>query len=116
MSFMVLLPFAIGFVTVFITERRRPQPPWIWFLLPWLPVLAGELATGAALWEGLICIVMFTPIALGASSIGGIVAAGIVRFVRSRRSGEASLVCVMCLPLLLSPFSLAFSCTRSCEA
>lgn len=104
LSFMFFLPFAMGFITIFIVERRRPQPMWIWFLLPWLPVAAGEAATAAALWEGLICIVMFAPIALGASSLGGAAAGAIVRFVRSRRPSEASLVCVMCLPLLLSPF------------
>jgi hypothetical protein len=80
----------------------------MWFLLPWLPVVAGELGAMAALWEGLICIVMFTPIALGASSVGGASAGAIVRFVRSRRSKEASLVCVVCLPLLLSPFESRF--------
>lgn len=108
LSFMFFLPFAMGFITIFIVERRRPQPIWIWFLLPWLPVAAGEAATAAALWEGLICIVMFTPIALGASSLGGAAAGAIVRFVRSRRSSEASLVCVMCLPLLLSSFEPRF--------
>lgn len=108
LSFMFFLPFAMGFITIFIAERRRPQPIWIWFLLPWLPVAAGEAATAAALWEGLICIVMFAPIALGASSMGGVAAGAIVRFVRSRRSSEASLVCVMCLPLLLSSFEPRF--------
>jgi hypothetical protein len=104
LSFMFFLPFAMGFITIFIVERRRPQPIWIWFLLPWLPVAAGEAATAAALWEGLICIVMFAPIALGASTLGGVAAGAIVRFVRSRRPSEASLVCVMFLPLLLGPF------------
>ena len=108
LSFMFFLPFAMGFITIFIAERRRSQPVWIWFLLPWLPVAAGEAATAAALWEGLICIVMFTPIALGASSLGGAAAGAIVRFIRSRRPSEATLVCVMCLPLLLSSFEPRF--------
>jgi len=108
LAFVVFLPFAMGFTSVFIVERRRAQPIWVWFLLPWLPVVAGELGAMAALWEGLICIVMFTPIALGASSVGGAAAGVIVRFVRSHRSKDASLVCVMCLPLLLSPFESRF--------
>src|ERR1700730_15608758 len=107
-AFVVFLPFAMGFTSVFIVERRRAQPIWVWFLLPWLPVVAGELGAMAALWGGVICIVMFTPIALGASSVGGAAAGVIVRFVRSHRSKEASLVCVMCLPLLLSPFESRF--------
>jgi len=108
LSFMVFLPFAMGFVSVFVAEWRRPQPVWVWFLLPWVPVIAGEVATAAALWEGLICIVMFLPIALGASSLGGAAAGAIARFVRSRRSKEASLACVMLLPLLLSPIEPQF--------
>jgi hypothetical protein len=102
LGFMFFLPFAIGFSTVFVIERRRAQRIWAWFLLPWIPVIAGELATVAALWEGLICVVMFTPIALAASSLGGAFAGVIVRYGPSRRSKDASLVCVMCLPLLIS--------------
>ncbi|SRR6266567_3469007 len=108
LSFVVFLPFAMGFISIFIAERRRAQPTWVWFLLPWLPVLAGEVTAAAALWEGLICIIMFTPIAMAASSVGGIAAGVIVRFVRSRRSKGASLACVMCLPLMLSPIEPRF--------
>src|SRR5437660_11576823 len=69
LGFMVFLPFAMGFVTIFVIERRRPQRIWVWFLFPWIPVAAAEAATAAALWEGAICIVMFAPIALGAASL-----------------------------------------------
>jgi len=108
LGFMLFLPIAIGFTTIFVSERRRAQPIWVWFLLPWLPVLAGELATLAFFLEGLICIVMFTPIALGASSMGGAAGGLIARYARSRRSRDASLVCVMCLPLLISSFEPSF--------
>ena len=101
-GFMLFLPFAIGFTTIFVIERRQAQPVWIWFLLPWIPVVAGELATLAFFIEGFICVVMFTPIALGASSVGGAAAGLIARLVRSRRSNNATLACVLCLPLLLS--------------
>jgi hypothetical protein len=102
LSFMVVLPFAIGFITIFVIEWRGAQPIWMWFLFPWLPLAAGELATVAAFWEGFICVVMFTPIAMGASSLGGSAAGLIARSVQSRRSRNTTLVSVMCLPLLIS--------------
>lgn len=105
---MLFLPFAMGFVTIFVIERRRTQPVWMWFLFPWVPVVAAEAAMMAAVWEGMICIVMFTPIALGASSLGGVAAGLIMRFRRSRRFRGATLACVMCLPLLLNSFESRF--------
>jgi hypothetical protein len=104
LGFMVFLPVAIGFVTILVVEWSRPQPVWMWFLLPWVPVAAGEVATMAAYWEGFICVVMFTPIALGASSLGGVAGGLIARYARSRRLRHTSLVSVMCLPLLISAF------------
>jgi len=108
LSFMLFLPLAMGFVTIFVIERRSAQPVWMWLLFPWVTIAAAEAAMMAALWEGMICIIMFTPIALIASSLGGLAAGLIVRYSRSRRSKQATLVCVMCFPLLLSPFEPKF--------
>jgi hypothetical protein len=108
LGFMFFLPFAIGFITIFVIERRRAQNVWVWFLLPWIPVIAGELASVAFFWEGWICVVMFTPIALVASTLGGTAAGLIAHYGRSRRSKDATLVCVMCLPLLISSFEPQF--------
>jgi len=108
LGFMVFLPIAIGFITIFLIERQQPQPLSTWLLIPWVPVLAGEAATAAAFWEGLICIVMFTPIAMAASSLGGLAAGLIARRVRSRRTSNVSVICVMLLPLLMSGFEPQF--------
>jgi hypothetical protein len=112
LSFMLFLPLAMGFVTIFVIERRRPQSVWMWFLFPWITVAAAEAAMMAAYWEGTICIVMFTPVALVASTIGGVAAGLIVRHTRSSRSKGATLACVMCLPLLLGPFESRFLAQR----
>lgn len=102
LGFIFFLPFAMGFLTVFVSERRGPQPVWTWFLFPWIPVLGVEVTAGAVLWEGLICIVMFTPIACGAASLGGLAAGLIGRLVRSRKSRNTTLVCVLCLPMIVN--------------
>lgn len=103
-GFILLTPFAMGFVTIFVIERRQAQPIWAWILCPWIPVLAGEAAAGVFLWEGLICIVMFTPVALLAASCGGVAAGAIARTVRSRASKNATLACVVFLPVIITPF------------
>lgn len=107
-GFILFTPLAMGFITIFVIERHQSQPIWAWFLLPWVPVLAGEAGAAAFLWEGLICIAMFTPIALVASTVGGVAAGLIARRVRSRVSRNASLACVVCLPLLINPIEHQF--------
>jgi hypothetical protein len=59
-------------------------------------------------WEGLICIVMFTPIGMVASSLGGVAAGLIARYAMSQRVKNASAVCVLFLPLLVSPLEQRF--------
>ncbi len=108
LGFVVFLPLAMGFVSVFIVERRRPQPLWIWFLLPWIPLLAGEAAAMIVAWEGLICIVMFTPIGMVASSLGGVAAGLVARYAMSQRAKNVSVVCVLFLPLLVNPLEQRF--------
>ena len=103
-GFVLFTPFAMGFMTVFVIERRKAQRIWTWFLYPWIPVLASVAAAGIFLWEGLICIVMFIPIALVAATVGGVAAGLIGRMVRSRASRNASLACVVFLPFLITPF------------
>jgi hypothetical protein len=107
LGFMVFLPLGMGLVTVFVVERRRVQPTWIWLLLPWVPVLAGEATTMLANLEGFICVVMFTPIALAASSLGG-VAGGLIARHGSGRSRNTSVVCVLFLPLVVSSLEPQF--------
>ena len=108
LGFMLLLPLAMGFITIFVIERRQAQPIWIWFILPWVTVAGAEAAMMVAEWEGMICIVMFTPIALGASTLGGVAAGLIVRFIHSRQARRATLVSVLCLPMLLSSLEPRF--------
>lgn len=102
MAFLVLVPVAMGFVTVFVVELREPQPVWIWLLLPWVTVIGGALATIVALWEGFICVIMLLPIALVCASFGGVLAGLVIRVPRSLMAKNACLSVVILLPLLSS--------------
>ena len=111
-GFILFTPLAMGFITVFIVERRQAQPIWTWFLYPWIPVFGGLLGAGLFLWEGLICIAMFLPIALVAATVGGVAAGLIARMVRSRAVRNGTLACVMCLPLFMSSIEHYFLAQR----
>jgi hypothetical protein len=99
MGFTCFMPFAMGCITVYVAEIRRPQRLWVWILLPWLTVLAALGATMLALLEGLICVAMFAPMALILSSCGGLLGGVAARIITSRRAKRLTVACVMVLPL-----------------
>jgi len=103
-GFLFFLPFAMGFVSVFLVERRQRQAVWVWLVLPLFPIAGSIAASMAALWEGLICVVMFAPIGIGLAVVGGLAAGLVVRYAASRSAGNVSLACVMVLPLVIAPW------------
>jgi hypothetical protein len=103
LSFILILPFAVGFSSVYVIERQRPQPVWMWLLLSSAAILLGIAGTMLALWEGLICALMFAPIGLIAGAIGGLVAGFWLR-TRRRKMSHVPMACVMILPLLITPW------------
>jgi hypothetical protein len=103
-SFVLLVPFAMGFITVFVVERREPQRFWVWLVLPGIPVLGGSFGAMLALWEGFICIIMFAPIALLCGSLGGLIAGLLVRLPRAMAMKNMCLAIVALLPLMSHPW------------
>ncbi len=98
LGFILFMPFALGCVTVYCAELRSWQSLWVWALLPWVAVGGALAGTLLALLEGLICIVMFLPIALVLATIGGIAGGLAGRMIRSRRTRAVTMACVMVLP------------------
>jgi hypothetical protein len=98
-SFLLLLPFCMGFIAVFLVERERRQSPWFWLAIAVLPVAGGLLGSLLALWEGLICVVMFAPIGLICAILGGLTGGLVARYTR-----KVSVTCVAILPLLVNPW------------
>jgi uncharacterized membrane protein YhaH (DUF805 family) len=97
-GFIFFMPFALGCVTVYVAELREKQTAWVWVLLPWVPVVGALAGTILALLEGLICVVMFLPLALVLSTAGGIAGGVAGRLIRSRRARTITVTCVMVLP------------------
>lgn len=98
-GFLVLTPFAMGCITVYFVEVRRAQGLWTWALLPWVPVAGGIAAAMLAFLEGWICVVMYAPLALVVSTIGGLAGGTAARYGRSRRGRNLTVACVMVLPV-----------------
>lgn len=109
-SFIFVVPFSLGFVTVALAERRG-QLAWIPRLS--MAIVSGILALAVSLalaWEGLICVFLWFPLYVGLSLFGGLLA-GALADVR-RRSGKggsgASLPCMALLPYLVGPIEAHF--------
>jgi hypothetical protein len=102
-GFVFLVPFAMGFISIYWIERREQQGFAIWVFLPWLVVLAGTLAAMLALWEGAICAALFFPIAIVFASLGGIVGGFAARGKSATPTRNALIGCVLVLPLLVTP-------------
>ena len=94
LGFLILVPFAMGYLTV----RSVPSPSLAFRLFaPWVPcliVVATAWLVGA---EGAICIVMALPLMLPLASVGGVIAAS--------RAGRvsAALPVVIALPWVMMP-------------
>jgi hypothetical protein len=104
LGFLLLVPFAMGFISVYLVERRKAQNVSVWILLPWIPVLGGTLAVVLCYWEGLICAVMFLPVGLLLASCGGLAAGVTARCVSSHKAKNITLGCILALPLLVTPW------------
>jgi hypothetical protein len=98
LGFLVVVPMAVGFISVFLAERAGRRGPFIWFGLPILTTISLLVGAFVLFWEGIICLTLLSPAAIVAALIG----AGIGTFC-ARRFGNAPLVCVAMLPFLIAP-------------
>ena len=98
-AFVLVLPFCMGFIAVFLVEREQRRSVWLWLGIAVLPVVGGLLGSLLALWEGFICVVMFAPIGMICAVLGGLTGGLVARHTRN-----LSVVCVAMLPLLVNPW------------
>ncbi|MFC5569424.1 SRPBCC family protein [Lysobacter yangpyeongensis] len=96
-SFVCLVPFLIGSLTVHFSGGRRRTLGYA-LVAPWLPVLAFVGGTALLMIEGSICIAMALPLFLVVSSLGGVVMWAVLKLYRPSASAMSLL---LVLPLLL---------------
>ncbi|MEZ5401013.1 MAG: hypothetical protein R2729_15185 [Bryobacteraceae bacterium] len=106
-GFLLVMPLAVGFISVYVAERSGRRGPAVWFGLPVLTTLALLLSAFLLFWEGAICLFLLMPGAIVMSIIGG----GLGVFC-ARRFGKSSLACVAILPFLIAPVEDALGPSR----
>jgi len=102
-AFLFLMPLASGFLSIYFAEIREEQSAVVWIMVPWLTVLGGCAAMLLLMFEGWICVIMYLPVGLVLSTIGGVVAGPIARARRRRRVGDITAACIVLLPFLFGP-------------
>jgi len=101
LAFVLLGPFAMGFVTIWVAERKQRQSVATWIILPWITFFLAMIGMLVTLLEGMICVVMLLPIGLLLTSLGGLLAGLIVRGLPSVRPQGLPVMVVMVLPMLV---------------
>ncbi len=101
-SFIFLVPLAIGYLSVWYSPEEWRAKWWYALLLPWLAgalFLCGALLTN---FEGLICVVFISPVVALIGSVGGLCARFFARYT-SRTSASQSSLLLACFALF--PFA-----------
>lgn len=101
-TFLLLLPFAVGALTIALSKIEEIKSKPYSFFMPWLPIFGFFILTLLLSIEGWACWIMILPVFLLAASIGGFVA----RFYRLRsnnQNGKIYVSLIALAPLLISP-------------
>lgn len=101
LSFIMLVPAAMGALTIALSHREKVRSLRYRIFTPWLPILALFVLTVVVAIEGWACWLMVLPFFLIAASLGGLLAG---YFKLKRRQNERTYISLIALlPLVLSP-------------
>ncbi|CAM2802912.1 hypothetical protein [Rariglobus hedericola] len=102
-TFIIGVPIALGFLTVWLGEYRKRYSWGRRILMPWLSSLACLGCCLLFAWEGLICVIIWLPLVLVLSSFGGLLA-GLIRFAFTQDSSRNYCAAVVALiPFVAAP-------------
>jgi hypothetical protein len=96
-GFLMVMPLAVGFISVFLAVRSGRRGVMTWLALPAVTTLSLSLGAFLLFWEGFLCLVMWLPVALVMALIGGGFGG-----LCALRFGRKPLVCVAILPFVVS--------------
>jgi hypothetical protein len=102
LAFLFLVPFGLGALTAALAPRDARYPWLYWLFLPWASSALLLASAMALAWEGIICIVMASPIVFAMAMLGGL-AVGLVIMVRQRPAPPALVASFIVLPFAWAP-------------
>jgi hypothetical protein len=103
LSFLVLVPIALGALSVAALPRPVRLAAWTWIVLPLGSCMALMVGLGVTLLEGAICIVMAMPVFAALALVGGV---GTGLLLRRRERSLPPIAALALLPFLSSPVEL----------
>lgn len=106
-AFIFLVPFAVGYFVVYYEAGTAKLRLWKALLAPWMTVLVMTAAMLLFAWEGIICVMMWLPISLLMSSLGGICGSATRSWEQSKAQASALTICLL-LPFILAPLENQF--------
>ena len=102
-SFIIVMPLALGFVTMVMQRDREGLKFWHFIILPWLSGMLALIAALLLVWEGLICVILWLPLVLILVSIGGFLAWVMFLIIKMRRNRTYCAAAVGLLPFAIAP-------------
>lgn len=98
-SFIGIVPFAVGAITVYVAERSERRTVGYHFSAGFVANVFLVLGTLAVLWEGLICAVLIVPLLSLLGGLGGLAMGAIVHLTKRPGTGVGALAV---LPFLMA--------------
>lgn len=101
-TFFLLVPAAIGALTIYFSSVEKAKSMNYRFFAPWLPIILVIFLTILIGLEGWACWVMISPLFLIFSSIGGLIA-GHFKIKKSKKQENLNLSILVLLPFIIGP-------------
>ena len=102
MSFIFLIPFGAGALTVYLSSIEKATSTVYRIFLPWIPILIFFVLTLLIAFEGWACWLIALPIFLISASIGGYLG-GYLKVRKSKKTGQINISLFILIPFVLSP-------------
>ena len=102
-AFIFGVPFCIGFIAVWLGPYRQSNMVRDIFIPAWLASLSCLVVALVLVLEGLICVIIWLPMVIILSGLGGLFAALLLKVVTARRDRNRCVALVVLLPFCIAP-------------
>ncbi len=103
LAFIFGMPLSLGFIAVWFGPYRSSRRGIELIVMPWLSSIACLFCALALVWEGIICVIIWLPLVLILSAIGGLLAGLCLKIFKSPRDRNYCVVAVALLPFAVAP-------------
>ncbi len=107
-GFVFVLPFILGFVTLWYAGERERRS-WLFMIFaPWATIAVSLVVALIVGWEGAICMIMAAIVYMPLASVGGIISGLILSYYDRKKLQTSVLAPLLALPILSSYFESFF--------